>query len=144
MTPEALAALHRRCFDASPRPWTAAEFAALADAPGTLLLTRDGGFAVGRLAGPEAEVLTLAVDPAHRRVGTATALVAELEARAAAQGGREVFLEVAATNTAARALYERLGYRQAGLRPQYYAPGIDALVLVKFLAGPTGQHGKTI
>jgi ribosomal-protein-alanine N-acetyltransferase len=144
MTPEALAALHRLCFDAAPRPWTAAEFAAVADAPETLLLTRDGGLAVGRLAGPEAEILTLAVDPARRRIGTATALVADLEAAAATRGAREIFLEVAATNTAARALYERLGYRQAGLRPQYYAPGIDALVLVKFLAGPTGEQGKTI
>jgi ribosomal-protein-alanine N-acetyltransferase len=144
MTPEALAALHRRCFDAAPRPWSAAEFAALLETPGTLLVTREGGFALGRLAGPEVEILTLAVDPAARRRGVATGLVSELEAAAAARGAREAFLEVASGNTAARALYARLGYAPTGLRRGYYGAGTDALVLTRILALPGERDGKTI
>jgi ribosomal-protein-alanine N-acetyltransferase len=144
MTPEALAALHGRCFDAAPRPWDAAEFAALLEAPGTLLVTRAGGFALGRVVGPEAEILTLAVDPAARRRGIATRLVAELEGAATARGAREAFLEVAADNAAARALYTGLGYAQAGLRRDYYGSGTDALVLTKILPEPAERHGKTI
>lgn len=149
MTPEALAALHTRCFAHTPRPWTAAEFAALLGQAAALVVTRPEGFALGRIAGPEAELLTLAVDPAARRQGVARALVAAFEAQAAARGGGVAFLEVAETNMAARALYAELDYREAGRRPGYFTrpdgPAIDALVLRKSLAGAIPRpHGKTI
>lgn len=144
MTPEALAALHATAFATSPRPWSAAEFAALLAEPSTLLATLPGGFALGRVAGPEAELLTLAVAPDARRRGTGTALVIAFEAAAAARGAEEAFLEVAAGNAAARALYDRLGYRRRGLRRGYYpragAPPVDALVLGKSLAAPAKAH----
>jgi ribosomal-protein-alanine N-acetyltransferase len=135
MTPEALAVLHRAAFTDTPRPWSAAEFASVLALPGTLVASRPGGFALGRVAGPEAELLTLAVHPAARRRGLATLLVAEFEAGAAARGAEECLLEVAASNAAARALYARLGYLPAGRRAGYYRrPGrdaVDALVLRK-------------
>ncbi len=144
MTPEALAALHTLCFTDTPRPWTAAEFEALVRAPSTVLAVARGGFAVGRVAGPEVEILTLAVDPAARRHGIATALVREIEARAAARGAEEAFLEVAVTNAAGRALYAGLGYAPVGRRPGYYArtgaPPVDALVMHRRLR----PRGKTI
>jgi ribosomal-protein-alanine N-acetyltransferase len=147
MTPEALAALHRTAFTDTPRPWSAAEFAALLDQPGTLLATRPGGFALGRVAGPEAELLTLAVHPAARRRGLATRLVAAFEAEAAARGAEECLLEVAETNAAARALYARLGYLPAGRRRGYYrrpaAPAVDALVLRKVLFTATPKNRLT-
>ena len=137
MTPEDLAALHRRCFT-MPRPWSAAEFATLLAAPRTLLCSAAEGFLLGRLAGEEAEILTLAVAPECRRRGIGRMLVRDFEARAARAGGSEVFLEVAEDNSAAQALYEGLGYRRAGCRPGYY-PGarggrIAALVLRHRLA----------
>lgn len=144
MTPEGLAALHARCFERTPRAWTAPEFAALLAEPTTILITADGGFALGRTAGTEAEVLTLAVEPARRRQGVARALVARLEAAAAARGAQDVFLEVAATNLAATALYAGLGYAPAGIRRNYYAPGLDAHVLKKRLQEGAAGHGKTI
>lgn len=138
MAPEALAALHAKAFTDTPRPWTAAEFAAFLAEPSTILVTRPEGFAVGRVAGPEAELLTLAVEPAARRRGVGRALVLAFEAEAAARGAAEALLEVAATNGEGRALYAALGYRQAGRRRGYYgreaAPPIDALVLAKPLA----------
>lgn len=138
MNPEALARIHALSFTDTPRPWSAAEFAALEGQPGVLLLCRSEGFALGRTAGPEAELLTLAVDPAARRRGIARELLAKLEEAAASRGVEEIFLEVATTNIAARALYEAAGYRMAGRRPGYYAradaPAVDALVLRKDLA----------
>lgn len=138
MTPEALAALHARAFTDAPRPWTAAEFAAFLAEPSTVFVSRPEGFALGRVAGPEAELLTLAVEPAARRRGIGAALVAAFEAESAARGASEALLEVATTNAPARALYARLGYAQAGRRAGYYrragAPPIDALVLVRRLA----------
>ena len=66
MTPKALAQLHAACFT-TPRPWAADEFAALLATPGILLLTADDGFLLGRVAAGEAELLTLAIDPALHR-----------------------------------------------------------------------------
>jgi ribosomal-protein-alanine N-acetyltransferase len=138
MTPEALAALHALAFTDTPRPWTAAEFDALLHQPTTLLAVLPGGFALGRVAGPEVELLTVAVHPEHRRRGLGSKIVRAFEAAAAARGAQECLLEVAVTNGAARALYERLGYTPAGRRAGYYvrpdAPPIDALVLRKRLA----------
>jgi ribosomal-protein-alanine N-acetyltransferase len=139
MTPEAFAALHASAFGDTPRPWTAAEFAAFLAEPSTIVVVRPGGFAIGRVAGPEAELLTLAVDPAARRRGAARELVAAFEQEAAARGAAEALLEVAVTNAPARALYAAQGYAQVGRRRGYYvrtgAPPVDALVLAKPLAG---------
>jgi ribosomal-protein-alanine N-acetyltransferase len=141
MTPEALAALHAQAFAcAAPRPWTAGEFAALLAAAATIALLRPEGFALGRAAADEAELLTLAVAPAARRRGLGRALVAGFEAAAAARGARAAFLEVEAGNAAARALYASLGWRPAGLRRGYYArvagPAADAIVLRKVIRPP--------
>jgi ribosomal-protein-alanine N-acetyltransferase len=52
-----------------------------------------------------------------------------LMADAARRGAREMFLEVAEGNAAARALYAGLGAAEAGRRRRYYPDGSDALVL---------------
>ncbi len=138
MAPEALAALHARAFTDTPRPWTAAEFTAFLTEPSTILVAGPDGFALGRIAGPEAELLTLAVEPTARRRGTGRHLVAAFESEAARRGAVEALLEVAATNQPARGLYTALGYAEVGRRRGYYrragAPAIDALVLAKALA----------
>lgn len=154
MTPEALAALHSACFS-RPRPWSAAEFAALLAGPGVVLLLEPGasptpslpraggrrradpalGFLLGRVVADEAEVLTLAVDPAARRQGTGARLVAAFLAHAAARGAARAFLEVAEDNSAAIALYRGAGFTEVGRRRGYAAPGVDALVLARGLDG---------
>ena len=128
MTPGLLAALHRRCFTL-PRPWSATEFAALLDSPHVFLLARPQGFVLGRAAADEAELLTLAVSPDARRRGIARGLVAEFAATSRARGATRAFLEVAADNGPARALYAAAGWRQAGLRRRYYGPDLDAIVM---------------
>jgi ribosomal-protein-alanine N-acetyltransferase len=66
---------------------------------------------------PEAEILSLAVDPCARRAGTARCLVAQLQATPDLE---IVHLEVAASNIAARALYASCGFRETERRAQYY------------------------
>lgn len=136
MTPEALADLHARCFT-MPRPWSRDEFADLLASPHVFLVSRPQGFALGRVIAGEAELLTIAVAPQARRTGLGHALMRDFEAKARTLAAQEVFLEVAETNTPARALYRAQGYAEAGYRKSYYqAPNgarIDALILRKTL-----------
>ncbi len=159
MTPEALAALHAVCFT-HPRPWSAAEFAALLAGPGVVLLTEapappphpsptqgggsrlpvPAGFLLGRVAAGEAEVLTLAVDPARRRQGLGRALLARFLGVAASRAAGRVFLEAAADNAAARMLYATAGFAEVGRRRGYAGPGLDALVFARDLGRDPGRE----
>lgn len=146
MTPAALAALHGRCFT-TPRPWTEAEFAGfLADPLTFLLVEGDAGLILGRAVAGEAELLTIAVAPEARQRGLGRKLVSRFLYQARLRGADSAFLEVAEDNGAARALYTRSGFAEAGRRRGYYrTPGgrlIDALVLRRVLTeaadpGPT-------
>lgn len=139
----AAAALHARCFD---EPWDEPALERLVAAPGTFALGAGenplAGFVLARIAAAEAEILTLAVDPAARGQGLGRRLMDAAAAMALAGGATALFLEVAEDNDAARALYGRLGFHQVGRRPAYYArPGsrVAALVLRLDLAaaGPS-------
>lgn len=142
-TADDLAALHARCFT-TPRPWKSAEFRDMLSLSGVFLITHDAGFALGRALAGEAELLTLAVAPEQRRQGHGARLLAGFEAGARVRAAETAFLEVAADNTAACALYAGQGYVPAGRRRGYYVrpdgPAIDALVLRKHL---TTQHSAS-
>jgi ribosomal-protein-alanine N-acetyltransferase len=78
----------------------------------------------------ELHINTLAVKPAVRRTGVATALLRGVMAEASAAGAKKATLEVRASNTAALGLYTRLGFHVAAKRPRYYTrPEEDALIL---------------
>ncbi len=64
---------------------------------------------------PEAFIYDIRVDAAFRRRGYATQALQALEERARALGGERIGLHVFAHNKAARALYEKLGYRVTSL-----------------------------
>ncbi len=132
MSPDDLARLHAAAM-APERPWTAGEFAALL--PGAILFGDDRAILLGRVAADEAEVLTLATHPDHRRRGLAAALLHAFHAGALDRGAATAFLEVAEDNVPARGLYASAGYREAGRRPRYYArpgkPAVAALVLAR-------------
>ena len=136
MTPDQLAALHEKCFE-TPRPWRAGEFADLLKSPQVFLIAQANGFALGRVAGPEVELLTLAVDPSVRRRGIGWALLTEIEKTARQNHAKQIFLEVSENNGAAITLYHKAGYRKAGLRKDYYkglsGQNVDALVLSRDL-----------
>lgn len=136
MTPDALAALHARAFT-YPRPWSAAEIAALMDSPHVLLLADPAGrgFLMGRVVADEAEVLTIAVAPEARRQGIGADLMARFADAAAARGAVVAHLEVAADNAAAIALYAQAGFAAAGRRRGYFVTPdgarIDALTMTR-------------
>ncbi|MCV6596292.1 MAG: GNAT family N-acetyltransferase [Mangrovicoccus sp.] len=136
MSPDEMAALHGRCFT-MPRPWSAAEFAALCSDAAVLSALSPAGFALGRAVAGEAELLTLAVAPEARRQGAGRALLAEYESQARAHGAAESFLEVAVDNDGAIALYRRAGYVEAGQRRGYFrgpdGARVDALVMRRSL-----------
>ena len=91
------------------------------------------GFILSRLAGGEAEILSVAVVSARRGRGLARALLNLHLRRLAGLGASAVFLEVDEDNEPARRLYQRAGFREVGRRPGYYQQGRDkaatALVL---------------
>ncbi len=136
MTPRALATLHARAMS-HPPPYSEAEFSTLLDAPGVFLVGDSVGFALGRAVADEAELLTIAVDPGARRKGHGCRWLRAFAAEAEKRGAVQAFLEVDETNTAARALYAKEGWRAVGRRKGYYRPpgggASDALVLSKAL-----------
>ncbi|MEW6391463.1 MAG: GNAT family N-acetyltransferase [Pseudomonadota bacterium] len=119
-----LADLHDKAFD---RPWTALEFEDLLKSPGVFAILGEAGepaeakgFVLCRSIAGEAEILTIAVDPAARRRGWGAALVEVAAGVAAETGAEALFLEVAVDNTAAIALYQATRFAKVGLRKGYY------------------------
>jgi ribosomal-protein-alanine N-acetyltransferase len=97
----------------------------------------------------EAELLTIATHPGHRRQGLGRAALEAFESVARARGATIAHLEVAADNAAAIALYASAGYARSGLRRSYYrsADGtpVDAVLMAKALPaarwrGHRGAH----
>ncbi|MCU0815994.1 MAG: ribosomal protein S18-alanine N-acetyltransferase [Cypionkella sp.] len=133
---EDLARLHAASFT-TPRPWSAAEIAALLDSPHVFLLAEEEAFLMGRVIADEAELLTLAVDPPARRRGLGRALLAQFLDEARKRGATRAFLEVAADNGPACALYQAAGFAQDGRRRDYYhrpdGGTVDALLLSRAL-----------
>ena len=136
LTPEQMAATHTAAFTQS-RPWSAAEFAALLDSPLVFTAGDKRCFALVRVIADEAELLTIATDPDRRREGLARARMDAWQTRASEMGAQRAFLEVAADNEAAIALYSGMGYQRAGLRRGYYqVPGksaVDAVIMTRDL-----------
>ncbi|WP_026923145.1 ribosomal protein S18-alanine N-acetyltransferase [Glycomyces arizonensis] len=88
------------------------------------------GYAGVALAGNEAWINNIAVDPERRRQGIATMLMDDVVARARAAGAKAVFLEVAVDNEPAQRLYDRYGFYGIGVRKNYYQfTGTDAAVM---------------
>lgn len=75
----------------------------------------------------ELHLLNVAVAEKARRRGIGRALVQELLAYAAKHDVVRVLLEVRASNAAAIALYEQLGFTRFNVRERYYADGEDAV-----------------
>jgi len=117
-----LASIHAEAFDA---PWSSADITEVLAGPGAFGLEIDPvGFILFRAIVDEAEVLTIAVRPAHQRRGVASTLLGGAIELATAQGARSMFLEVAEDNPAAQAFYLRHGFVEVGRRAGYYArPG---------------------
>ncbi len=95
--------------------------------------SRSAGFLLVRHAADEAEILGLVVEVSSRRRGIARALLRAAIERMMEIGCAKLFLEVAADNAPALALYKSFGLRKVGRRADYYKrPGdihMDALIM---------------
>lgn len=136
MTPDQLARIHAAAFTQS-RPWSTSEFASFIQDPACLVVGDVHGFALVRVVLDEAELLTIATHPEHQRQGLARLMMIEWQKAAQARGATRAFLEVAADNTAAFALYQSQGFVESGRRKGYYRragqPAVDAIVLARSL-----------
>jgi ribosomal-protein-alanine N-acetyltransferase len=123
-------AIERRAFTT---PWSLAMFVLELSKPSGVCLaavveTELAGYLVCSRYDTVWHVMNVAVDPDRRRRGIATALIAALLERIGDDA--QVTLEVRRSNRGAIALYERFGFRSAGLRPRYYADnGEDAVIM---------------
>jgi [ribosomal protein S18]-alanine N-acetyltransferase len=122
--------------------WTPEMFAAEFAQPASrrlYLVAEEGTALVGYAGmmftgGSQADVVTLAVNPARWGKGTGTALLTALVDEATKRGYQEVLLEVREDNPRARQLYLRHGFAEVGIRRGYYQPsGVDAVVMRKAL-----------
>lgn len=140
-----MARLHHAAFDEYQREgWGEAGLEGLLASPGVFALVAQAnttaslwGFIMLRVAADEAEIITIAVDPAMGRQGIGRQLVDEAMKAAEKAGAGCVFLEVAVDNEAALKLYEASGFVQAGRRRSYYRRGpaqIDAVVMRRDIA----------
>ncbi|MBM3514683.1 MAG: ribosomal-protein-alanine N-acetyltransferase [Alphaproteobacteria bacterium] len=134
----ALATIHAAAF---PSPWGESAFATLLSQAGVSAILASAptlaGFVLTRAVIDEAEILTLAVLPAVRQRGIGHALMREALRRMGATHIGRCFLEVAADNVAALALYRQLGFETTATRTGYYQSraGVpDAIVMEKRLA----------
>lgn len=88
------------------------------------------GFVIFWIVHNELHVLNIATDPNRQRCGVARTLMSECIERARRRGAAMATLEVRRTNTPAIRLYQSLGFRSVGIRPNYYADeGEDAIVM---------------
>ncbi len=92
------------------------------------------GYIVFWIVHDEVHVLNVATALEARRRGIGRALMDGAEEEGRARGARLATLEVRRSNAGAIALYRAIGYRQVGVRPNYYAEEReDAIVMVKAL-----------
>jgi ribosomal-protein-alanine N-acetyltransferase len=123
--------IERRVF---PTPWSLAMFVLeLSKQTGVCLAAVSGRRLIGYLICARYDtvwhLMNVAIDLDHQRTGVASALLAELYTRVEDDDARFT-LEVRRSNVIAIRLYEREGFRAAGVRRRYYQDnGEDALVM---------------
>ena len=90
------------------------------------------GYVGAQIVPDEADMMNLAVDENYRRNGIGKALVKQLLKRLQERAVRSLTLEVRVSNLPAVSLYEGLGFKTVGRRPNYYQkPKEDAFILRK-------------
>ena len=130
----ALAAIEQACFHA---PWSA-DMLREELGKGLFLVAEQDGAAVGYVGCQtvldEGYITNVAVSPDCRRQGIGRTLIEELKKRAAQSGLSFITLEARASNAPAIALYEGAGFRQVGVRRNFYtAPTEDAVLMTHYL-----------
>ena len=116
------------------QPWSEAQFwSELAADDRAMFAAIDDGVLVGYadivISNGEAEIMSIGVRRSLQGRGVGYALLRAMLVAADAGGARRVLLEVRAGNDSAISLYERNGFAVVGHRPNYYALGVDAVLM---------------
>jgi ribosomal-protein-alanine N-acetyltransferase len=124
-------AIERRAF---PTPWSLAMFVLELSKPSGICLAatrgeRVAGYLVCSRYDRVWHVMNVAVDDRQLRQGIATALLTRLF-EIADRPGEQYTLEVRESNHGAITLYERFGFKSAGLRPGYYHDNKEDAVIM--------------
>jgi ribosomal-protein-alanine N-acetyltransferase len=124
-------AIERRAF---PTPWSLAMFVLELSKPSGICLAavrdeRVVGYMVCSRYDRVWHVMNVAVDDRQLRQGIATALLTRLF-EIADRPGEQYTLEVRESNQGAITLYERFGFKSAGLRPGYYHDNKEDAVIM--------------
>lgn len=121
-----LAQLHRRAFtEQDERPWSVNSFEQLIVSPGVeahLFVENDQpvGFSLVRSVCDEADLISIAVDPAMQGKGRAGKALQMIISELKSTGIARLFLEVREDNIKAIQLYRSLGFKKIGERASYY------------------------
>ncbi|MBE6958330.1 MAG: ribosomal-protein-alanine N-acetyltransferase [Ruminococcaceae bacterium] len=132
-----IAEMEKLCFS---DPWSEKSIASELDNRLSLWLVALDGETVAGYIGSQsvldaADVMNVAVHPDYRRQGIGEKLMLALTDTLREKGIKYLMLEVRQSNAPAIALYEKLGFTQVGLRPNYYrSPKENALIMRKELA----------
>jgi [ribosomal protein S18]-alanine N-acetyltransferase len=115
--------------------WSRESYAELSEQGGLIFVAEAAGTLVGflatRVTSGEAEILNLAVSPANRRAGIATALFRQALAEFRRRQATQIFAEVRESNAGALQFYEKHGFVRTGRRPGYYQQPAEAAVLLR-------------
>jgi ribosomal-protein-alanine N-acetyltransferase len=133
-----------------PQPWSRAMFLAEWKGKDYSYLWVAADASSGRPVGhvcfwvlfDELHLLNVAVEPGYRNRGVGRELVRRTLEYGRERGARRTFLEVRASNAAARRLYDGFGFAVSAVRTRYYgAPVEDGLELVLEDLGTNHQGG---
>ncbi len=130
---EEIAILENEIF---PDPWSEADITALISVAGSMCYSAlsDGkiiGYLIGRQITPEGEIYRLATAKNYRRRGVAYKLLDYTVKTERGRGLESLFLEVRERNLPARNLYKSYGFREIGVRKNYYkSPDDNAIIML--------------
>jgi len=97
------------------------------------------GYAVTSISGEQGHVVSVAVDPRHRRRQMGTALLSAVTEVLLKEGVKQIHLEVRKGNAGAISFYQRMGYQIISEIRHYYADGEGAWVLSRAAESPASK-----
>jgi [ribosomal protein S18]-alanine N-acetyltransferase len=118
-----------------PSPWSINAFKAEThkDISNLWVLMADSilsGYICFWILNPEIHLMNLAVHPANRGKGFGQFLMGRMIEEGISKRIKSIWLEVRPSNLAARNLYKKLGFFEAGIRPNYYSETNEDAILM--------------
>lgn len=132
----AVADLEREIF---PDPWSVSALWETFSQNHTVMLgvwekNHMAGYVIAYYVLDEGEIARIAISQIYRRQGAAGQLMCALEDFCSANGIRKLMLEVRESNVAARTFYRKWGFKEDGIRRNYYEdPQEDGILMSKRL-----------